>query len=255
MQSAIHSTCCSIERQHVGEHRRAAWTGDGEQVREARDPEPEIGARAGRPCRRAGAGRLRPRMSIRSSAPVMASKPVAKHERVDLVVPTRDADARARDRLDRRPADVDQRDVRPVEGLVVAGVDAQPLAADHRERGASFGDRRVVHDRRGSSSRTNSAAVVVGRPVDQQVANAPRKASPPCSQRASYSRSPLVVRSPRAPRSSRIGVDSTPVAHRGFARAAERRRSPALTSSLAPRGLERPRCAPARCSSACAGTP
>ena len=43
----------------------------------------------------------------------------------------------ARDVLDRRLAQVDQRDVRPVEGLVVAGVDAQPLAADHGASGDS----------------------------------------------------------------------------------------------------------------------
>jgi hypothetical protein len=41
-----------------------------------------------------------------------------------------DLEALGRDAGDGRLADVDQRDVRPVEGLVVPGVETQPLAAD-----------------------------------------------------------------------------------------------------------------------------
>ena len=42
-------------------------------------------------------------------------------------------------------ADVDQRDVGPVERLVVADVDAQPLAADGVLRREQLGELRVLH--------------------------------------------------------------------------------------------------------------
>src|SRR5207237_1038306 len=53
-----------------------------------------------------------------------------EHERVGLVQCAIDFHARRRDLLDRPLADVDQRDVVAIERLVVADVDAQPLAAD-----------------------------------------------------------------------------------------------------------------------------
>ncbi len=53
---------------------------------------------------------------------------------------------RGRDALDRRAADVDQFDVRPVVGLVVADVDAGALHADEVPRAEQLGGGRVVHD-------------------------------------------------------------------------------------------------------------
>ena len=77
MQSPIQSHVLLDRHDHVREHRRAAGAGDREQVREPGRVEPEVGAGPGAPTRRAAAGRRRPRMSMRMSAPVIASKPVA----------------------------------------------------------------------------------------------------------------------------------------------------------------------------------
>ena len=87
-----------------------------------------------RPTRRASVSPSRPLMSIASSAPVMASKPVAKHDAVDVVVDAAGSNAGGRDLVDRCFADVDQLHVRPVERLVVAGVDTQAFAPDDRSR-------------------------------------------------------------------------------------------------------------------------
>ena len=102
----------------------------GEQVGEAGHQQAEIGARAGRPGVLQRAAPPLPRMSILSSAPVMASKPIAKtmastaYSRALVRTPVRG------DRLDRLVREVDQGDVVAVEGLVVAGVDADPLGAE-----------------------------------------------------------------------------------------------------------------------------
>ena len=100
---------------------------------------------APRSTSRASARPPRPRMSISSSAPVMASKPVAKtmastsYSR-PLALTPRGVISSIGDL-----ADVDQGDVGPVEGLVVADVDAQPLAADGVLGRQQLGDLRVAH--------------------------------------------------------------------------------------------------------------
>ena len=116
---------------HVGEHRRAAGAGDGEQVRETRHLKPQKGRRTRRP--RVAQG---PTASAGDVDPVERAghriETGGEHDVVDMVVQSVDDDRRLGDLLDGRRRHVNQRDVRPVEGAEVVGVDHQPLAADGR---------------------------------------------------------------------------------------------------------------------------
>ena len=69
-------------------------------------------------------------MSMLVSAPVIASKPIAKTMMSSVVVGRRGADAVGRDPGDRRLTRVDQFDVVAVGSLVVAGVDTRALGPD-----------------------------------------------------------------------------------------------------------------------------
>jgi AcrR family transcriptional regulator len=87
-----------------------------------------------------------PRMSTRVIAPVIASKPVANTIRVDLVLPLRRTDPLLGDLHQRGPADVDQVDIVLVQGLVVAAVEAGPLAAVGKApRGEHLGELGIPH--------------------------------------------------------------------------------------------------------------
>ncbi len=122
---------------HAPRHAAPCWPA----LRGRRDQKPERGwgnpstpspGRCGgpRPSRRAASSPPRPTMSILASAPVIASNPVAKHDRVEIVVRVGRVDTRGVDGLDRRLADADQLHVGLVEGLKVVGVGADPLGAD-----------------------------------------------------------------------------------------------------------------------------
>ena len=77
-QSPIHSTCCSSAATKFVDGRRAARALDREQVREPGDLEARgTTAAPRRSTRPAGSTPSRPRMSMRLSAPVIASNPVA----------------------------------------------------------------------------------------------------------------------------------------------------------------------------------
>ena len=76
MASAIQSTCCSIDTIMLLSTDGLPGPVISEQVREPGDAEAEVGARAVGPLVRS-VRPPRPRMSIASSAPVIASKPVA----------------------------------------------------------------------------------------------------------------------------------------------------------------------------------
>ena len=89
---------------HVAEHRRAARAGDGEEVREAGDGEAEVACAGLRPTSAAASGPARPRMSMLSSAPVMASNPVAKTMLSSAYVRVPRPQAARRDGLDRAPS-------------------------------------------------------------------------------------------------------------------------------------------------------
>ena len=97
MQSAIQSTCCSIDDDHVAEHRRAARPGDDEQVGEAGDRQAEVGARAVRPLRRASDTPSRPRMSIVEQRAGHGVEAGGEDDRVELVLAVRRAHAARRD--------------------------------------------------------------------------------------------------------------------------------------------------------------
>ena len=137
----------------------------------------------------------------RGAAPVIASKPVANTMRR----------ARTRRPLVRRPsgvissigvvADVDQRHVRAVEGLVVVGVDAEPLAADDRASARAARRRSGSLDDRRGSCRARTRRRLVG--VGSKSRSGRRRGSrrPPCCQRASYS--------PRARRRSACSAESS----------------------------------------------
>ena len=75
----------------------------------------------------------------------MASNPVASTRQSILVQLSADLHASRYDRLDRRSAHVDERDICAVERVVVTGVDAQPLAADHVARRQRFGQCRITN--------------------------------------------------------------------------------------------------------------
>jgi hypothetical protein len=69
-----------------------------------------------------------------------------EHDRIDCVFLILGPNASRRDRLDRLAADVDQGDIWAVIGLPVAGIDAEPLAADDVARREHLSDLRIVHD-------------------------------------------------------------------------------------------------------------
>ena len=77
-------------------------------------------------------------------------------------------------------AHVDEAHVGAVEGLVVAGVDAEPLAADELVGGEALGDLGVVDDARGSCrARTRRPCSLASGSMRRSL-NAPRKGRPPC---------------------------------------------------------------------------
>ena len=73
-------------------------------------------------------------------------EPGGVDQHVEVVVARRRLDAGGRDRLDRRLAQVDEVHVGLVEGVPVAGVDAQPLAADDLVGRELAGGVRVADD-------------------------------------------------------------------------------------------------------------
>ena len=146
MQSAIQSTCCSIDTIMFD-------STDGL-------PGPVIMNRFGKPDDRqteVGDGPVRPlSRSVRPSRPVMSTLTMraghrveagGEHDRVELQRLVGQVDAGRGDGLDRLPAKIDEAHVGSVERLVVAGVDAQPLRADGiRRRAQRLGRLRVVDD-------------------------------------------------------------------------------------------------------------
>ena len=79
--------------------------------------------------------------------------------------------------LDRRPPDIDQGDVRAVEGLVVADVDAKPLAADDAVGAERFRGRRIV-DGSADLPADERGEGVVGALVDQEIGERRHEAEP-----------------------------------------------------------------------------
>lgn len=102
-----------------------------------------IGDGISRPYRRAiSAGEAICDGSVRSFAAGSALVPPSEM----AVSPPLARRASRRDRLDRLAADVDQGDIWAVIGLPVAGIDAEPLAADDVARREHLSDLRIVHD-------------------------------------------------------------------------------------------------------------
>ena len=184
-----------------------------------------------------------PRMSMASSAPVMASKPVAK----TMLSSSYSASAVRRpcwrDRLDRHAPGIDQGHVVAVEGLVVAGVEAQALGADRvvawREQ---LGDLRVVDDLADLGAHELGGGVV-GLPVGGQVAERPHRSR---SRRApSAPRTPPGAprAGPPAPTASIVPVTGAmkPDARLARLRRDTRRSAPSSAARLRDRAA---RCAP-----------
>src|SRR6267154_3663249 len=154
--------------QHVGEHRGTTRPGDREEVWEAGDTQAEIGLRTLAPllleCLAANAADVnlqqRPGHGIEAGG---------ENDRIDSVFLTLCPNADRRDGLDRLATDVDQSDIRAVEGFPVTGVDAEPLAADHVAWREQLGDLRAVHDLADLSAH-ELRSQVVGRLVVEQVA-------------------------------------------------------------------------------------
>ena len=113
---------------HVREHRRAPGAGDHEEVGEPSRHQAQIGLGAVLPL-------VRERLTgaaahvDRDDGARHRVESRRKHDGVERERPGRRVDPRLGDRLDRILPEVDQMDVRQVEGLVVVGVDARTLGA------------------------------------------------------------------------------------------------------------------------------
>ena len=114
---------------HVRQHRRTAGAGDDEEVGKARAHQAEIGARAFRPflVQRLPAAADDVDLGDRAGHGVKAGR---QHQRVGLIILAGDAHGVFGDLLDRIGLDVDQLDIRPVEGREIIRVDADALGAD-----------------------------------------------------------------------------------------------------------------------------
>ena len=130
---------------HAGQHRRAAGAGDGEQIGKARRRHAEIGPGSGAPF-------LGQRQAVAAGDPDLVER--ARHrgkaggadDGVERIFDAVDFDAVRGEALDRRLRDVDQLHVRQIVGLEVAGIDAQPLAAEDVVRAQQVGGRRILDD-------------------------------------------------------------------------------------------------------------
>src|SRR5215467_6221562 len=132
-------------RQHVGEHRGAARPGDRKEIWEAGDAEPEIGLRAFAPLvlERLAAGAADVDLQQCAGHRIKAG---GEDDRIDRIILTLHLDAGWRDRPNRVIADINQRDIWPVIGLPVAGIDAEPLAAEDVSWRKQPSDLGVVHN-------------------------------------------------------------------------------------------------------------
>src|ERR1700731_3842106 len=144
MQSATHSTCCSI---------------DGSMLVSTEGlPGPVMVKRLGKPAMPRPRYVFGPSRHFSLSAwqgaadvdlqqrPGHRIEAGREHDRIDCVFLILGPNASRRDRLDRLAADVDQGDIWAVIGLPVAGIDAEPLAADDVARREHLSDLRIVHD-------------------------------------------------------------------------------------------------------------
>ena len=131
---------------HVGEHRRAAGPRDGEQVREPGDAEAEVGDRPRGPrvAQRDAVAPADVDAEQRSGHRVETRR---EHDRVHYIGRVADVHRVLGDCVDRRAAHVDEVNVRLVERLVVAAVDARSLAAHDDLRREQLRDLGVVHHR------------------------------------------------------------------------------------------------------------
>ena len=132
-------------RQHVGQDRGAARTGDGEEVGKAHDRESEIGLRTLAPLVLEGHAAAPADVDLQQRA-CHGVEAGGQHQAIEGVVLPAHAEAGRCDALDRGLADVDQAHVGTVEGLPVAGVDAQPLAADDVLRRQDLRGLRILDD-------------------------------------------------------------------------------------------------------------
>ena len=132
---------------HVGQHRRAARTGDGEEVGEADRGEAEIGRRP--------VGPLLPERDAVTAPDVDGDhraghgvEPGGVHDGVELEGLVRGVDPRLGDGGDRMLAQIDQPDVGQVVGLEVVRVEARSLGSERVVLGAEgLGRLGVHHDR------------------------------------------------------------------------------------------------------------
>ncbi len=120
-----------------------------------------------------------------SSAPVIASKPVANTMASSSYSASPARTPAAVISLDRRAAHIDQSDIRPIECRVVVGIDADPLGADRvvlrRQRSATAWSLTISR----ILSRTKSAAVSLASLIDDQVVERGHEVVPPAAQRSS----------------------------------------------------------------------
>ena len=114
---------------HVGQNARAGWTVHRKQVGEARHHQAQIALRAILPrvlkSDATGAGYIEGKQ--RSGDRIEAG---GEHDQVEGIFLLGRLDPRLCDPLNRRFADVDQFNIVAVEGLIIIGVEAEPLGAE-----------------------------------------------------------------------------------------------------------------------------
>ena len=200
MQSAIHSTCCWIDTIMLVSTDGLPGPVIDEQVGEPDHAEAEVGAGPGRPGLVRACWPSAPADVDAGRAPVMASKPVAKTMASSswspavVRMPVGGDAPRSGD--SRRSTSCD---VGPVEGLVVAGVDAQPLAADHLVRGELVGHLGVLDDLAELVAHELGGRLVGGG-VDEQVVEGAEEGQPAVLPAPLELRCRSLGRRPRGPR-------------------------------------------------------
>ena len=153
---------------HLALHAGALRARDHEEVREAGDHDAEIGARAARP------------LLLDRRAPIGADidllhgaghgiEACCEGNRIEVVVGVRRAQAVGCDLLDRCAADVDQRDVVAIVGLVIVGIEDEPLRSDRVIIGAEQLRRPRVLDGGADPLAHEVRSRIVGRLVHQEV--------------------------------------------------------------------------------------
>ena len=153
---------------HVGQDRRAAGTGDHEEIGKALDRQPEIVERPVRPFLLQALAITPPDIDgqQRPGHRVEAGR---KDDRIKSKLPVARGDTGGGDRADRIGLDIDNLDIGLVEGLIIMGVETGALGADREfGRGQYVGDPAVL-DHAADLAADKLRERLIGLLVEQQI--------------------------------------------------------------------------------------